>query len=94
MQSITDARHVSMARIALAWVLQCPFVMSVIIGAKSIEELDVTLAAIEVTFDADKLKKLDQVTALPPKYPGWMIEWQYAARPSQTKSPRPILDFA
>jgi aryl-alcohol dehydrogenase-like predicted oxidoreductase len=80
MRGIADARRVSVARIALAWVLQRPFVMSVTIGAKSIEQLDDNLAATEVTFDADELQKLDRVSTLPPEYPGWMIERQSAAR--------------
>jgi aryl-alcohol dehydrogenase-like predicted oxidoreductase len=80
MRGIADARRVSVARVALAWVLQRPFVMSVIIGAKSIEQLDDNLAATGITFDPEELKKLDQISALPPEYPGWMIERQSAAR--------------
>jgi aryl-alcohol dehydrogenase-like predicted oxidoreductase len=80
MRGIADARRVSVARIALAWVLQRPFVMSVIIGAKTVEQLDDNLAATEITFDAEEVQKLDQVSALPPEYPGWMIERQSAAR--------------
>src|ERR1700691_804588 len=51
MRGIANARRVSVARIALAWVLQRPFVMSVIIGAKNLEQLDDNLAATEITFD-------------------------------------------
>ena len=53
MRAIADARGVSVARIALAWVLQRPFVMSVIIGAKTVEQLDDNLAATTVQLDAD-----------------------------------------
>jgi aryl-alcohol dehydrogenase-like predicted oxidoreductase len=68
------------ARIALAWVLQRPFVMSVIIGAKTVEQLDDNLAATELTLTPAELEALDRVSALPAEYPGWMIERQNAVR--------------
>jgi len=80
MQKIGEAKGVSVARIALAWVLQRPFVMSVIIGAKTVEQLDDNLAATEITFTAEELKTLDEVSALPAEYPGWMISRQMVGR--------------
>ena len=80
MQKIGAAKGVSVARIALAWVLQRPFVMSVIIGAKTVEQLDDNIAATAVTFTPEELKILDEVSALPPEYPGWMISRQMAGR--------------
>ena len=55
-----------MARIALAWVLQRPFVMSVIIGAKTVEQLDDNLAATEVMLDPAELEVLDRVARCRP----------------------------
>lgn len=80
MREIADARGVSVARIALAWVLHQSFVMSVIIGAKTTEQLDDNLAATEIKLSAEELARLDKVSALPPEYPGWMIERQGANR--------------
>lgn len=80
MREIGDARGVSVARIALAWLLHQPVVTSVIIGAKSVEQLDDNLAATSVTLSAEELKRLDEVSALPAEYPGWMIERQSANR--------------
>jgi aryl-alcohol dehydrogenase-like predicted oxidoreductase len=68
------------ARIALAWVLHQRFVMSVIIGAKTTEQLDDNLAATGIRLTAEELARLDKVSALPPEYPGWMIERQSANR--------------
>ncbi|MET3924913.1 aldo/keto reductase [Devosia sp. 2618] len=76
MREIGDAKGVSVARIALAWLLHQKHVMSVIIGAKSVEQLDDNLAAVDVTLSDDELKRLDAVSALPTEYPGWMIERQ------------------
>ena len=80
MRKIGDARGVSVARIALAWVLQRPFVMSLIIGAKTAEQLDDNLAATEIVFTAEELAELDRVSALPAEYPGWMLARQGANR--------------
>lgn len=80
MREIAEARDVSVARVALAWVLHQPFVMSVIVGAKTVAQLDDNLAAATLRLDADELDRLATVSALPPEYPGWMIERQHAAQ--------------
>lgn len=76
MRPIAQRHGVSIARIALAYVLAKPFVMSVIVGAKTIDQLDDNLAATTVHLAEDELRQLDAISALPPEYPGWMIEHQ------------------
>jgi aryl-alcohol dehydrogenase-like predicted oxidoreductase len=78
MRPIAESRGISIARVALAYVLAKPFVTSVIIGAKSLQQLDDNLAATAVKLTAEELRRLDEVSALPPEYPGWMIEFQGA----------------
>jgi aryl-alcohol dehydrogenase-like predicted oxidoreductase len=78
MRPMAEARGVSVARVALAYVLAQPFVTSVIIGAKSAEQLDDNLAATSLKLTPEELVKLDQVSALPPEYPGWMMQRQRA----------------
>jgi len=80
MRPIAAARGVSVARIALAWVISRPFVMSTIIGAKSVAQLDDNLAATQISLTTEELSRLDEVSALPREYPGWMIERQAALR--------------
>ncbi|HDR9358599.1 TPA: aldo/keto reductase [Burkholderia vietnamiensis] len=80
MRTLADARGVSVARIALAWLLAKPHVTSVIVGAKRIEQLEDNLGALDVVLSADELAHLDAVSALPPGYPDWMIERQAAGR--------------
>lgn len=75
----------SVARVALAYVLAKPFVTTVIIGAKTMEQLDDNLEAAKLTLTADELKKLDDVSALPAEYPGWMLARQSAERRPQPK---------
>ncbi|HEY4943015.1 MAG TPA: aldo/keto reductase [Rhizomicrobium sp.] len=76
----------SVARVALAYILAKPFVMSIIIGAKTMEQLDDNLEAVKLTLTADEMKKLDEVSALPPEYPGWMLARQGAERRPQPKT--------
>jgi len=75
----------SVARVALAYVLAKHFVTSVIIGAKTMEQLDDNLEAAKLTLTGDELKKLDDVSALPAEYPGWMLARQTAERRPQPK---------
>ncbi|MDE3080280.1 MAG: aldo/keto reductase [Paracoccaceae bacterium] len=79
MRGIADAKGVSVAQIALAWLLHQDVVTSVIIGAKRMDQLQDNLKAAEVTLSADDLASLDQVSALAKEYPGWMFERQQAA---------------
>src|SRR5271170_2718922 len=77
---IAEAHNCSPARISLAWLLAKPVVTSVIIGAKRIEQLEDNLAAVDLKLTADEIAQLDEVSALPPEYPGWMLPFQGANR--------------
>src|SRR5579871_2724951 len=72
---------VSVARVALGWQLTRPFVTSVIIGAKTPEQLTDNLAAAELRLSPEQLQKLDDASALPPEYPGWMVDFQSSRDP-------------
>src|SRR5271169_2305325 len=84
MAPIAKAHDASVARVALAWLLQRKGVMSVIIGAKTIQQLDDNIAAAKLELSAGEIAELDRVSALNPEYPGWMI-----ARQSDQRSPQP-----
>lgn len=88
MRRIAEARGVSVARIALAYVLSRPFVTTVIIGAKTVEQLDDNLAAADVKLTAEELAELDKVSALPPEYPGWMLDRQGGQRVPRPFTPK------
>src|SRR5690606_7269390 len=76
MRAMGEARGVSVARIALAWLLYQPVVSTVIVGAKRADQLADNIAACEVELTADELAELDRLSALPREYPGWMLEVQ------------------
>jgi aryl-alcohol dehydrogenase-like predicted oxidoreductase len=77
---IAKAHSCSVARISLAWLLAKPVVTSVIIGAKRLDQLQDNLASLEIKLTEEEIKQLDEVSALPPEYPGWMLPRQSANR--------------
>ena len=70
----------SVARVALAWLLAKPWVSTIIVGAKTTEQLADNIAATDLKLSADEVAQLDKVSALPPEYPGWMLERQAGMR--------------
>ena len=74
MREIGERHGVSVARVALAWLLHQDVVTSVIIGAKRIEQLTDNLAATTLKLSTDDLAKIDAASHLPAEYPGWMLE--------------------
>lgn len=76
MAPIADAHGVSIARVALAWLLHRPAVTTIVIGAKTIEQLEDNLAATELSLKEDELAALDSASALVTEYPQWMIGHQ------------------
>ena len=68
---IADGRGVSAARVALAWLLGRPGVASVIVGARTDEQLADNLKAAELELSEEERRRLDEVSALPLIYPFW-----------------------
>ena len=83
MRPIAQAHGVSVAQIALAWLLHQPVVTSVIVGAKKPEQLADNIAATNVKLTSDDLAKLGEASKMPAEYPGWMFERQGEYRRKQ-----------
>ena len=79
MRAIAKAHGVSVARVALAWVLAKPFVTTVIIGAKTLEQLDDNLEATELQLTRTR-SRAGRGQRADPEYPGWMVERQNSTR--------------
>jgi aryl-alcohol dehydrogenase-like predicted oxidoreductase len=80
---IAERHGVSVARVALAWLLHQASVMSVIIGAKTPEQLADNIAAADLVLSEDDLAILEKASALRPEYPRWMVDRQNSARVPQ-----------
>jgi aryl-alcohol dehydrogenase-like predicted oxidoreductase len=83
MRGMAETRKVSVAQIALAWLLHQKAVTTVIVGAKRLDQLQDNIAATGIKLSADELAILDKVSVLPEEYPGWMTQRQGAARRQQ-----------
>ena len=88
MRRIAEGKGVSVAQIALAWLLHQPAVTSVLVGAKRVDQLDDNIAATQVALSDAELDELDGASALPSEYPGWMFERQGEYRREQLAQSR------
>lgn len=66
---MAEARGVSVAQVALAWLLHQLVAPYVILDAKRVDQLDDNLAATAIRLTGDELAALDQVSALPAGIP-------------------------
>ncbi|HWW63144.1 MAG TPA: aldo/keto reductase [Sphingomonadaceae bacterium] len=80
MRAIADTHRASVAQVALAWLLARPVVTSVIIGAKSLAQLDDNLGVTKLRLTPEELARLDEVSAIRAEYPAWMLSTQGSAR--------------
>jgi len=76
MRPIAERHRASVAQVALAWLLSRPAVTTVILGAKTPEQLDDNLMACSLRLSEEDQKALEEVSRLPPEYPGWMLAMQ------------------
>jgi aryl-alcohol dehydrogenase-like predicted oxidoreductase len=68
---IADGHGVSAAQVSLAWLLGRPGVASVVVGARTEEQLADNLAASEFRLSEEERRRLDEVSAPPLLYPYW-----------------------
>ena len=69
--AIGDGHGVSAAQVALAYALTKPAVTSLIVGARTEEQLADNLAAADLELSTDEVATLDTVSAEPLRYPHW-----------------------
>jgi aryl-alcohol dehydrogenase-like predicted oxidoreductase len=80
MRGIAASRDVSVAQIALGWLLHQEVVTSVILGARRLEQLEDNLQSPKVRLSQEELVQLDAASALPVEYPGWMLAGRWDDR--------------
>ncbi len=61
---VAEGRGSSMAQVALAWLRQRPPVTSVILGARTVEQLEDNLGAADVELSAEEMSLLDDASAI------------------------------
>lgn len=80
LKEIGEEHDVSAAEIALAWVRLQAGVTSTIIGAKNMKQLTSNLHSANIELSKEELDELSEVSAIPARYPHWMIERQMGSR--------------
>ncbi|HZL10656.1 MAG TPA: aldo/keto reductase [Prolixibacteraceae bacterium] len=80
MAEIGKRHKVSVAAVALNWVIRQPAITSTIIGAKNLQQLADNIAAVDLQLTPEDLDQLNKVSALAPEYPGWMVTRQMQGR--------------
>jgi len=68
---VAEGRGASPAQVALAWLLARPAVTSVIVGARTTEQLADNLGAADLTLTDEEQARLEQVSRPPLLYPYW-----------------------
>ena len=80
MAVIANNHKVSVATVALNWVLKQAAVTSTIIGAKTVAQLNENIAAVDLVLSSEDMQKLNAISALAPEYPAWMVNRQLQGR--------------
>jgi len=80
MAEIGKHHNVSVSTVALNWVIKQTAVTSTIIGAKTLEQLKNNILAVDLQLTPEDMQQLNEVSALAPEYPGWMVNRQLQGR--------------
>jgi aryl-alcohol dehydrogenase-like predicted oxidoreductase len=80
LEQVAERHHVTVAQVALGWQLHKPYVTSVVMGAKTLDQLNDNLGSVAVKLAVEDLAEIDRVSAPPSLYPGWMFANQGADR--------------
>lgn len=91
LQQIASRENVSVAQVAIAWQLHIPAVTSVILGARTLEQLQDNLGAVAVKLSQADMEALDAASCLKMEYPEW-LQSRPAARFPGEKRISPIKD--
>jgi aryl-alcohol dehydrogenase-like predicted oxidoreductase len=73
LKEVAGRHNVSVARVALSWVLGRPAISSVIIAARKVEQLEDNICAVDLQLSDDEVKLLDKASDPGIPYPKWMV---------------------
>ena len=85
LKDVAPTCSASVPQVALAWILANRAVTSVIIGAKTVAQLDDNLKAVDVTLSAEHKAALDEASKLAVEYPAWMDALGSDRRPGEQR---------
>jgi aryl-alcohol dehydrogenase-like predicted oxidoreductase len=69
------ARHgATPAQVAITWILTRDFITTVLLGARTMDQLEDNLCAAGLTLSAEEIDRLDELTRPAALYPGYMLD--------------------
>jgi aryl-alcohol dehydrogenase-like predicted oxidoreductase len=68
------ARGVTTGQVALAWLRAQPGMTSMLVGARTVEQLEENLGALDVELSGEELDRIDELSPPPRNWPAWQIE--------------------
>ncbi len=80
LQAVAKRHGATVAQVALGWQLHKDYVTTVILGARTLDQLNDNLGAADVKLSTEDLAEIERVSATRPTYPGWMFANQGADR--------------
>lgn len=80
MSYVAKNHGVSVATVALNWVIRQPGITSTIIGARNLQQLTDNMAAVDLQLSNEEMEQLNQISALSSEYPAWMVSRQMQGR--------------
>lgn len=80
LEVMAKQKSASVAQLSIKWLLQQKQVSTVILGARTPQQLEDNLKAQEVNFTTEELAQLNEASILPPEYPGWLFAFAHSDR--------------
>nr|WP_276316301.1 aldo/keto reductase [Paenibacillus artemisiicola] len=88
LKKMAEQKQATVAQLALSWLLHQPAVTSIIIGTKSVNQLNDNIGATAIRLTEAELQALNEASKLSAEYPGWMLESWSAGRTQQLQEAR------
>jgi aryl-alcohol dehydrogenase-like predicted oxidoreductase len=76
LKELSKEKNVSVAQLALSWLLHQEGISSVIIGANKMSQLEDNIRSVDIKLSEEEILKLSKFTTPKKLYPQWMVEWQ------------------
>ncbi|MEM8508839.1 MAG: aldo/keto reductase [Bacteroidota bacterium] len=80
LRAVAATKNASVPQIALRWLLEQETIDSVLVGAKSKNQLLDNIACTEIALSEEELQQLSAVSAITTPYPNWMVDFQAGDR--------------
>jgi diketogulonate reductase-like aldo/keto reductase len=75
---LANELNISRSQVALAWTLLNPAVVSPMMGARTLDQAKDNFGALDISFSADQIERLNAAGALPPTFPERFVRWPMA----------------